>query len=213
MGVRRVIAPTGRGFRGRFQSRKMGRSIEWESLLEQDAIYHFEFCTDVMSFEEQPEMIEFWVEGKRHVYFPDFELIMRNGEIIHVEVKPKSKLKNPILQKRLQHIEEHYRRTGVRFLIFTEDQIRNKVVLDNLKQLAYHSRWQHQDQELEAAVQALSLLPALTVEGAKAVLGNERDVYRLIAAGIYACDLNQPICGSTKIWKTNGENGYVAFRL
>lgn len=105
------------------------------------------------------------------------------------------------------------KRRGIRFLILTEDQIRTKAVLDNLKQLAYHSRWQRDDQELRVAVEALSLLPALTVEGAKALLGNERDVYRLIAAGIYACDLNQPLSGSTKIWETNGENGYVAFRL
>lgn len=209
MAVRKVVTRTGRGFRGWFQSRKMQRPIGWESLLEQDAIYHFEFCTQVVSYQEQPEMIEFWVEGKRHVYFPDFELILRNGEIIHVEVKPKSKLKDADLRKRLQHIDAHYQRRGTQFLILTEDQIRNKVVLDNLKQLVYHCRWELDDEELLAAIEAMSLLPAATVDGAKAVLGNERDVYRLLAAGAYACDLHQLINGHTAIWAANEENSYA----
>ena len=213
MAVRKVVTRTGRGFRGRFQSRKMGRPIDWESLLEQDAIYHFEFCTQVVSYQEQPEMIEFWVEGKRHVYFPDFELVLRNGEIIHVEVKPKNKLKNPDLRKRLQHIEAHYQRRGIRFLILTEDQIRNKVVLDNLKQLAYHCRWELNDEGLLAATEAMTILPAATVDGARAVLGSERDVYRLLATGAYVCDLHQPINGHTAIWAASGENSYVTFSL
>ncbi|OIQ75312.1 hypothetical protein GALL_430190 [mine drainage metagenome] len=51
------------------------------------------------------------------------------------------------------------------------------------------------------------------MEGAKAVLGSERDVYRLLAAGAYACDLNQPISGSTEIWEADGENSHVAICL
>jgi hypothetical protein len=187
----------------------MQRPIGWESLLEQDAIYHFEFCTLVMSYQEQPEMIEFWVKGKRHVYFPDFELILRSGEIIHVEVKPKSKLKDADLRKRLQHIEAHYQRRGTRFLILTEDQIRNKVVLDNLKQLAYHCRWELDDEGLLAAIEAMTLLPAATVDGASALLGSERDVYRLLASGAYACDLQHTISGSTAIWAANEESSYA----
>ena len=213
MGVRKVVTPSGRGFRGRFPSIKMGRSIEWESLLEQDAIYHFEFCSQVVSYEEQPEMVEFWVAEKRHVYFPDFELIMRDGEIIHVEVKPKSKLKNPELVERLRYIEAHYKTRGILFLILTEDQIRNKVVLDNLKQLAYHHRWGPNDYEVLMATETMSLLPSATIGGAAVVLGSERDVYRMLAAGAYECDMSKPINKDSAIWKSTEEHSYVTFRL
>ena len=213
MAVRNVVTRTGRSFRGRFASTKMGRPVAFESLLEQDAIYHFEFCSEVVAYREQPELVEFWVEGKRQVYFPDFELVTREGEIVHTEIKPKAKLNNPKLKKRLNDIAEHYRCRGMRFLVLTEDQIRNKTVLDNLKQLAYHCRWRQGDPELSVATEALSILPAQTVEGASAVLGGMRDVYRLLAAGIYVCDLTQPITGATKIWKLNGENSHATFPL
>lgn len=213
MAVRNVVTRTGRSFRGKFSSRKMGRPVCFESLLELDAIYHFEFCSQVVSYQEQPEKIEIWVEGERHLYYPDFELVLSNGEIVHVEVKPKAKLKDPALRKRFAYIEVYYRRRGIRFLVLTEDQIRNQIVLGNLKQLAYHYRWQRNDQELREAVASLSLLPAATVEGAKAVLGSERDVYRLLAAGAYACDLNHPITGATKIWKATAEDRHATFCL
>jgi hypothetical protein len=183
MAVRTVVTRTGRSFRGKFSSRKMDRQVCFESLLELDAIYHFEFCSQVVSYREQPEKIEIWVEVDRHIYFPDFELVMNDGEIVHVEVKPKAKLRDPALRRRLAYIEDYYRRRGIRFIVLTEDHIRIKVLLNNLKQLAYYCRWQRDDWELQEAVGSLSLLPAATVEGAKAVLGNERDVYRLLAAG------------------------------
>lgn len=211
MAVRKVVTRTGRGFRARFQSIKMGRSIDCESNLELDAAHHFEFSANVVSFEEQPEMIEFWVDGIRKVYYPDFELILESGQVVHIEVKPQEKLKDPVLRERLKNIEEYYRKRGIPFIVLTDQHIRNKVVLDNLKQLAYHNRWERNDPELQLAADALSLLPPQTIDGAKAVLGNSTDVYRLIAAGVYTCDFHRPINGSTQIYKSNQENGYVAF--
>jgi hypothetical protein len=210
MAVRNPVIRASRGFKARYQSKKMRRPIGCESLLEFDAVHHFEFCTKTLSFEEQPEMIEFWVDGVRQVYFPDFELIMESGQVVHIEVKPKEKLKDPVLRERLKNIEEYYRKRGILFIVLTDQYIRNKVVLDNLKQLAYHNRWERDDHELQRAAETLSLLPPQTIDGAKAVLGNQTDVYRLLAAGVYTCDFHQPINGSTEIYKANKENGYVA---
>lgn len=213
MGVRNVVKRTSRNFHGWVQSIKMGRSMGYESLLEESAIYHFEFCSQIASYQEQPEMTEFWIKGKRQIYFPDFELEMTDGELVYVEVKPETKLKNPVLKERLEHIAEHYRQRGHRFVILTDKQLKQEPLLGNLKQLIYHHRWKHNHHELRAAMEALTLLPAQTVEGAKVVLGNEQDVYRLLATGLYVCDLTRPIEGSTVIEKATKENSYVALHI
>jgi hypothetical protein len=191
----------------------MGRSIGYESLLEESAIYHFEFSAQIASYQEQPEKTEFWVEGKRQIYFPDFELMMVDGEVVYVEVKPEAKLKDPVLKKRLEDIAEHYRQRGYRFVVLTDKQLKQEPLLGNLKQLIYHHRWERDDQELRAAMEALTLLPAHTVDGFKAVLGNVQDVYRLLATGFYVCDLSRPIEGSTEIQKATKENCYVAIHI
>jgi hypothetical protein len=191
----------------------MGRSVGYESLLEESAIYHFEFGSRIARYREQPEKTEFWAEGERQVYFPDFELEMTDGEVVYVEVKPETKLKNPFLKRRLEHIAEHYRQRGYRFVVLTDKQLKQEPLLSNLKQLIYHHRWKRNNQELYAAMEALTLLPANTVEGIKAVLGNEQDVYRLLATGLYVCDLSRPIEGNTEIRKATRENGYVTLDI
>lgn len=93
MPVRKVVLPTGRKVRGYFPSKKMGRMIEWESPLERDAIVLLEFSPGVVSFQEQPRKVIFYIGGVPHVYFPDFEVVLTNGKVIDVEVKPALKLK------------------------------------------------------------------------------------------------------------------------
>jgi hypothetical protein len=44
--------------------------VEWESLLERDAILLFEFSPGVVSYQEQPEMIEYEQDGVMRRYYP-----------------------------------------------------------------------------------------------------------------------------------------------
>ncbi len=63
MPVRKVVTPSGRKVRGYFPSKKMGRMVAWESQIELDAILLFEFSPGVISFQEQPEKIQYYVNG------------------------------------------------------------------------------------------------------------------------------------------------------
>lgn len=132
MKSRKVVTRSGRRYRGYFPSWKMRRLIEWESLLERDAILLFEFSRGVASYREQPEMIEYEFEGEIHRYYPDFEVILKSGEIIHFEVKPASKLTSPELTKKLRAIKLHYERMGRDFRILSSDQIQNQPRHKNL---------------------------------------------------------------------------------
>jgi hypothetical protein len=65
MPVRKVSNRSKRNTIGDFPLIKMKRMIAFESLVERDGIYMFDFEQDVLAFEEQPLSIEYEHEGKK----------------------------------------------------------------------------------------------------------------------------------------------------
>jgi hypothetical protein len=189
----------------------MNQMMPFESLLERDAFLLFEFSPGVIEYKAQPEKIYFQQDNKQRLYFPDVRIDLVNGEYLHVEVKPKSKLKNQILVQRLNAIHLHYKETEASgFMVFDESVIRREPLLTNLKLLAYHLPRKHIQEDVEIWLQKLSILPSSTVRGAACVLGDIRNVYCLIALGHYECDLNLPLTESTEIWPAKGGDHHDA---
>lgn len=205
MPVRKVVRPTGRGVRGHFPSRKMGRMIAWESLLERDAILRFEFSAGVIRYEEQPANIYYEHEGKTRHYIPDFELILKDGVIMHIEVKPHKKLVQSDNKSKYAAITKHYADIGVAFRILTEREIRVEPSISNLQRLARHIP-RDENKCLDTYVESLALLPAQTLGGAVVVCGDELPVYQLLAAGHYSFDLNEPLSIHTNIYPNQKES-------
>jgi len=107
--------------------------VAYESLLENDAMYLFEHSPGVKSFREQPELIMYEYQGKMHKYYPDFEVILNSGNVLHVEVKPKTKLQQQTLLMTFKAIAQRYESHPASFLILTEDEIRKEPLHSNLK--------------------------------------------------------------------------------
>ncbi len=131
--ARKVVTRSGRGYRGYFPSRKLDRMVEYESLLERDAIYLFELSPGVKSFQEQPELIMYEHEGRIRKYFPDFEVVLNSGKVLNVEIKPKAKLLQPALLSKYKAIAQRYESHSASFLILTEDEIRKEPLHSNIK--------------------------------------------------------------------------------
>lgn len=205
MVVRRVVTRSGRRVRGYFPSRKTGRMVAWESQLERDALYLFEFSPGVLTFREQPERVQFATEEGSFLYIPDFELQLRDGTIRHVEIKPAAKLAKHDIARRFKAIASHYDRVGRAFQILTEEHIRREPLLDNLKRLAYHAG-RLDAAALDDLVTRFSILPARTFRGASAVLGDDISVYRLLASGRYLCDLTRAITPDSLIQATKEDD-------
>lgn len=189
MTARKVVTPSGRRIKGYFPSRKAGRMVAWESKLERDACLLFEFSRAVAIYREQPERITYYIGGEPFAYYPDFELVLTSGELLHVEVKPKAKLRK--LREKLSAIELHYSRIGRNFRVMTEDDIRVEPLLSNLKVLAYHNRQLDiTDAQLRSWQGLVEEGKATTVEDAQRILGDVKKVYRLLAAGYLVSDLH-----------------------
>ena len=197
MQVRKVVTRSGRGFRGYFPSKKLNRMVEYESLLERDAILLFEFSSGVVSYQEQPEMIYYNDGDKTRQYFPDFEVVLITGEIIHVEVKPYQRLNTPELLNKFGAIAAHYQTHRAEFKILTEKNIRREPLLSNLKRLA---SLKQSDSNLDRAFnicqQRLLLDPICSVSALSQGF-MKGEVFRLIALGKLICNLEQKLDSNT----------------
>lgn len=135
--ARTIVRPTGGIVRGKFPSRKNGRMIHHEGLLELDAIYLFESSPLIIRFREQPITIQY-PDGKRlRRYTPDFELLLATDEVVLVEIKPARRLASTDIRRTFDRIEEHMQRSSVQFAILTDLLLRQEPRLTNLKWI-YH---------------------------------------------------------------------------
>ncbi|PPD55084.1 MAG: hypothetical protein CTY12_01890 [Methylotenera sp.] len=127
---RKVVTRSGRGFRGYFPSKKLNRSVQFESLLERDAIKLFESSKEVVTYKEQPTIIYYYLDDIQKRYHPDFELVLQDGDIVHVEVKPSIHLTTIKLSVKYQAIAQSYFSRAETFVVLTENELRAGASLD-----------------------------------------------------------------------------------
>lgn len=202
--ARPVINRYGRRFRGYFPSHRMGCMVAWESLLELDAILLLEFSWGVLSYREQPALIQYHDGQKVRDYYPDFELVLDDGSLIHLEVKPTSELAKPAIRAKYQAIAAHYQSRQHAYRIVTELEIQREPLLGNVRKLAYLSGKKSQ-QELPDAQAVTKVLgsDAVPFDIAERTLGREMTL-RLVAKGVLRCDLALPLSGETPVGIAKG---------
>jgi hypothetical protein len=190
MTSRKVVTRSGRNYRGNFPSKKLNRMVEWESLLERDAILHFEFSSGVVDYQEQPEVIHFEQDGETRRYYPDFALTLKNDEVIHFEIKPVSKLHSSRVVERLKAITQRYKSHSAHFRILTDQYLRQQPRLTNLRRLASVVHLHLEDNQATQFVRELiNCGQRATVTQLAEKIGMV-NVLRLIAHHYLHCDLN-----------------------
>lgn len=73
---------------GWFPSIISGDSQPYHSLLELDWLRLLDVTPGVASIKSQPRPVSFWLDGVRHEYTPDTEVLLSDGRKVMVEVKP-----------------------------------------------------------------------------------------------------------------------------
>ncbi|MES2407955.1 MAG: TnsA endonuclease N-terminal domain-containing protein [Pseudomonadota bacterium] len=199
--ARTIVRHTGGIVRGKFPSRKNGRMVHHEGLLELDAIYLFEASPRVIRYREQPTTIQYPDGVKLRRYTPDFELVLDGGDTVFIEVKPVRSLEGEGVRHKLQKVTSYLNRAAKRFVILTGDTLRQEPSLSNLKWI-YHqaARIPPSPDLIRVAVKhfrdqfPLSLEKAETLFKAYGV-----DPYSLLLAGSLSCSLTQPISPDTQV--------------
>lgn len=99
--------------------------MEFESILERDAIALFERDVEIISYQEQPEMVFYYDKNHQpRKYYPDFRVEFESGFKFHIEIKPAKKLGNSATLKKYQAVAESYKLRDEIFRILTDEDLR-----------------------------------------------------------------------------------------
>lgn len=198
MTARKVVTRSGRKIRGVFPSRKVGKLVEWESMLERDTILLLEFSPGVKNYRQQPQRVDYADGDTLRRYYPDFEVITTCDEIIHLEVKPSSQLAKPDVRHKLRMVAEHYVRQGMEYRILSEDIIRRSPVSQNVTLLRQHFRYDLSLRAIGEALQQQLAQAPRPFDQVAAQIGRHV-LLKLIAQGQVACNLTLPFDHSNLI--------------
>jgi hypothetical protein len=197
---REVISRSGGIMRCKFPSRKNGRLVHCEGLLELDAAYLFELHPGVSKYREQPAALHYPDGGKTRRYTPDFEVGLADGRLVWVEVKPRCSLEQPEVRHRLAMVQAHMRRSERPFLVLADDELRAEPRQSNARTIYQRGKGSVQPERARAAVALCAEklpLPMHLAEQAFAARGV--NVYALLLLGSLTCDLSSPLSSDTLV--------------
>lgn len=193
MPVRKVVTRSGKGFRGKFPSRKMGCVLQWESLHERDALLICEYTPGIKAYEHQPSEEIFYDEaGKAQRYFPDLKVTFESGDVVWVEVKPSEKLEDPKTARKYALVAQYFSQQQRRFEIWTEREIRREPRFSTIKEI-HRSRSRFGVDLTSVARLRDSTRQQHRLRDADEALGGRANVLRLIALGELRVDVTEPL--------------------
>ncbi len=202
--ARKIISPSGGIVRGKFPSRKNGRMVHHEGLLELDAIYLFEASPQIVRYREQPTTLHYPDGAKLRRYTPDFELLLITGEIVVVEVKPTRSLEDEEVRHKFDCIEEHMRRSIRPFVILTDKIIRQEPRLSSLRWVCHHApRAPPTNDAARIALNKHRQHFPLSIKTANRLLGECCiEPYSLLLLGLLRCSLDAQVGPDTLLHLT-----------
>ncbi len=136
----RKVSSRGGNVIGKFPSLKMKRMINFESLIERDYLYVLDYEPSIVSFVEQPLIIEYRYDDETRRYTPDFHIAFARGRNALAECKPQSMTKTDENQRKFRAALEWCSERDWDFLIVTDTQLRAAHRLENIKLMTYYAR-------------------------------------------------------------------------
>lgn len=211
---REVVRHTGGIVRGKFPSRKNGRMVHHEGLLELDAAYLFETCPQIVRYREQAELVRYADGAKLRKYTPDFELELDTGALVLIEVKPRSSLEHESVAHKIDQLHAHFDRRGRPFVVLTDESLRAEPRQSNLRWI-YHQapRIRPTRLAIQAAVWRMENAFPMSLRDARDVLrASGVDPFSALMEGVLTCDLNDPVSLETLV-KPTEESCHEWFRI
>jgi hypothetical protein len=187
----------------KFPSRKNGRNVWTESIIELCFAMICERDRNVVSYTTQTARVHYELDGKRRSYTADFLIYRKIGRPLIVEVKYE-RLITAWFGQLFRIVAPIFDREGFDFEVRTERDILVEPVLTNLKRLRYYSLFPiHPQHQL--------LCSDFFAVGAKATLGevftffqsqgaDRSTVLALIYHNFLSMDLTVPMDLNSPIW-------------
>jgi hypothetical protein len=204
--AREIVRRTGGIVRGKFPSKKNGRMVHHEGLLELDAIYLFETSPRITRYREQPETIRYDDGNTLRSYTPDFELQLISGITVLIEVKPSYYYRAREVRSKLDLISKHMALSHLLFEVLTEQQMRPHPFLDNLRLIYHHaSRAPRNHSVMKIALDVYrDQFPMPIAQAIGLFAKHSFTPYCLLLAGLVRCEIDKPIGLNTTLHLREG---------
>lgn len=148
----REVSNRGGNVIGHFPSLKLGRMVDYESLIERDFIYLLEYEQDVTWYTEQPLTIPYRHQDKDLAYTPDF-YVVRSGRNVVVECKPEKFADSEENRPKFDAARAWCADNGCAFRVVTDAHLRSGYRLQNVKFLVQFARYRI-EQEMQDRIRA-----------------------------------------------------------
>ncbi|MCY9844538.1 TnsA endonuclease N-terminal domain-containing protein [Vibrio caribbeanicus] len=191
----------------RFVSIKTDSIHTVESDLEFDACFHFEFSAQISTFEAQPIGFEYYIDGKRRKYTPDFLVTYKDSYQSFYEIKPKRIAEKDEFKEKFRAQKEQALDCGKDLYVLTEDNIQIYPLLENLKiihRYACNDNLNSIQRQILSFFKKYGELRIEQVVQFSSVPSSQSlpALYDLIARKLLSIDMHQPIGWQSPIWSS-----------
>lgn len=134
LAVRQIVTRSGRGVRGHFPSYKAVKRLQFQSLVEEDALRVMEIASSTSKLKTQPDVFVLPHESGEFRYTPDTRVVWK-GKTYYVEVKADRFTASSKTVMRLWRIRAGMRAVGLLWRIVLEHELRAANLQTELKEL------------------------------------------------------------------------------
>lgn len=201
--ARKVISRSKARPTGKYPSWKMGRMMHWESPHELNAYRLLDANPAVISFNEQPLIIRFILNGEEHRHYPDVLVNFGTSRELW-EVKPASEAAGPEVVARTRLLQSELPQRGFTYHMVVGEDLSREPRLSNILTLLKHGRQKISLIECEQVRRLFQSNREITWAAAHEALGQDRSriICRLVLDGTLTCNVEHELTPITRFWIT-----------
>lgn len=206
---------------GKFSSCRLDKTIDFESNLEQDLLYHLELDKYVSEIEEQPLKIKFKKSnGRMSNYVPDFMVRFENKSIftpkshkgiVVYEVKYREDLHNnwENLKEKFKAAIHYCNKKGWKFRIITDVELKTEYLanckfLDQMKRNYYETEYEF-EKSFKKTLRVMNVATVHQLLNATFASKSKQAesvgvIWKLIESGEIGADLSKQLTNHSEIW-------------
>jgi hypothetical protein len=187
---------------GEFYSFKNKATVTWESQVERDLYYVFEYDRSVIKYVPQPRIFTIWVNGVSHKYTPDVEVTFADGGLRYQDAKAELPSEDSEMGLLLTAARIELHSQGYGFDVVPAATIRQGAIVTNIRLLYRYVQWAVPRNFPFAVAQALRAGPLQLWDLVQTVGKDDiASLYRLLFEQKIHMDMKADVLSlSTPIW-------------
>lgn len=177
------------------KSHKNNKAVTCESAIEFDGFHYLEAHWLVKSYQEQSVTMRFFMDGIWQTHYPDCIAELTNGQMVLIEFKPDSYLKDDALKARTKLLAELVQSHGLFYVVVIRSQL-PLTRTQNAKTLSFRPAKAIEHHVINSYSKAFQGRPFLIHSQLKHDLGPKyhlKSLYYLICQGMISFDWGQPL--------------------